>query len=123
VDADETTNVVSYTDLSTVGPQQTAPLTGEYLIDFGFQDYCANVSTGTVVFCSPKLGAAAAVDNDGIQSQYSNNNLGYSARSRRIRRSLTAADVVKLQYKNGGAGNAGHWRWRWLSLTPVRVLG
>jgi len=115
----EGTASTTYVDLTTVGPSVTAPLTGEYLIEWDCQ--MQNATAGSAFKAAPKLGAAATSDND-CQSGFSpaaNNN---ESLARELVRTLTAADVVKLQYAAITSGTVNAYR-RHLSLLPVRVLG
>lgn len=108
----------SYADISTVGPQVTVPRAGVYDIEFGAH---LNWDTSVVGHPSvaPKLGSASTSDNDRVYGSFSGQ-IPLVAMSRTLRKSLSASDVVKLQYKSN---NAASWQVekRWLKITPVRV--
>jgi hypothetical protein len=108
-----------YQDLTTVGPTITVPRSGDYLADFGAQLYNVNATTGAVA--ALKRGGSATSDSDAI-FMLSTGASQYSSPARSIRlNALTASDVVKMQYKAGGAFTA-HAARRWLKIRPIRVI-
>ena len=111
----ESSTSTTYVDLTTVGPSVTVPRAGDFLLDFG-----AGVITGTAttVYLAPKLGSAATADADAATFAPQGGTEGVAI-SQKIKRTLAASDVVKLQ----GKGSSGTWYFerRWLYITPVRV--
>lgn len=118
IDTDEIVTGNTYIDAPTVGPSFTVPRTGSYVIDMGVSPYAD--STTATPFATIKLGAAAANDNESIGCVIPTINAGVGSFTRRYTRSLTAADLIKMQYRGNGVGN-NHFRFRWLSVQPVSV--
>jgi hypothetical protein len=108
-----------YVDLATVGPQLTAPRAGEYVIAYGAMTM--EGASGQYAILSPKLGAAAVSGNDYIATYSAAGGATEAAISRSIRRTLAAGDLVKLQYQTTLATINAYFRFRWLTLVPVRV--
>ena len=103
--------------MSTVGPQVTLPLAGDYVVSYGAN--MTNNTAATRIYVAVKRGAAAASDNDSII--YTQANGGYDislARSQRMN-GRSAGEVLKLQYR--GDGGTKVYKNRFLTVTPVRV--
>lgn len=122
VDAIESTSSGSYTNLTTAGPGITISRAGDYNIRYG----CKMISpTGFAFRCcsTVKLGSAAASENEQIVM----GGPGMAAiamdasLSREIRRTLAASDQILMQYHQDG-GNSVGFQWRWLEVTPVRII-
>jgi hypothetical protein len=111
----EGTTSVAYVDLTTVGPSIVVPRAGSYEISFGT---LVTASIVNYMFISPKLGAAAAQDNDGILWASPSATVNGASMARTIRRTLAAGDTVKLQYRVNTASNVNAQN-RWLSIKPV----
>lgn len=111
VDASEAlvATFTTYQDLTTVGPQFTAPRAGVYELSYGA---IAQEQT----YMSPKIGAAATSDNDRAQVATGASNNVSVARTRR--KTLALSDLVKLQYRSTDA-NARTFVHRWLKVLPV----
>lgn len=92
----QTTTSATYVDLGTAGPQITVPRAGTYDITYGAA--LSSNTAGVVTIMSPKIGAAATADADGVE----NRSAQQVAVSRTLRRTLAAGDLIKLQYKSNG---------------------
>lgn len=117
VDDRQTTTSTSYVDLTTVGPTLTLPLAGVYDIEWGCRAF--NSVAADYWFMTPKLGAAAAGDGDGLTARADAGSHDKHL-MRRIRRTLAANDVVKAQYRVTGTGT-GDFSMRHMAIRPVRV--
>jgi microcystin-dependent protein len=118
IDTDEGGTTTSYTDFATVGPQLTIPLAGDYIAEYGALSYQTVASVDN--YYTPKLGAAAANDVDTALATFTGTSkLVTHQRTRRFN-ALAASALIKMQFKMSAA-NAGSFRNRWLTLTPVRV--
>jgi hypothetical protein len=108
------TGTGAYGNLATVGPTITLPRAGNYLIGLGAHITNAT-GVGTPTWMSFAIGAAAAVDADGI-----NWDGAYQpALSRWLPKNGLAAGVALVaKYRSNGTG---HFRTRWLAAQPVRV--
>jgi hypothetical protein len=115
----ENTASTTYADLTTVGPQVTIPLAGDYLITGGI---IAGPTTSVFLaaIAAVKLGAAATSDNDRLaQAAFSTANNSSAGGSTLRRNALAAAAVLKMQYRvTAGTGFFGG---RYLAVVPVRV--
>lgn len=117
---DESTTSITYVDLATVGPTLTLPRAGDYKVEFGAQLNNASAGTGTVA--AIKRGAAATSDNDAIvHTLPTTANLVTTNARAIVLTGMAASDVVKMQYKSGGA-TAAHALRRWMMITPIRVI-
>ncbi len=103
-----------YSNLTTTGPQVTAPRAGVY--DIYFEAQHVALGTSAIGVASVKLGAAATADAESMNWA---NNTSFS--ERKLRRTLAASDVLLVQYKTTGAGNDSQWANRRIGLLPVRV--
>ena len=121
----ESTSSTSYVDLATVGPQFTVPRSGIYEITLGFNWYGNNVACGAAV----KLGAAATSVADGANAGAGENGAGAGnnitsasrvTASRTFRRTLTAGDVLKMQYRVPTVTTT--FCDRVLSVIPIRLI-
>lgn len=113
--AQTTALTATFQDLATVGPSFTIPRAGIYDIEFSV-DASITASPGGV---AAKLGAAATSLNDGGFVLVAVGGDG-SAAVALIRRTLAAADLVKLQYQ-GQTPSANTYLRRRLFVMPVRV--
>jgi hypothetical protein len=103
----------AYGNLATVGPTVTLPRAGNYLIGLGAHITNATAA-GTPTWMSFAIGAAAAVDADGI-----NWDGAYQPGiSRWLPKNGLAAVALVAKYRSNGTG---HFRARWLAAQPVRV--
>lgn len=105
----------------TDGPSLTLPLAGEYIIEYGMTVDTDAVANSTA-WMTPKIGSAAAADNDavrvvgGIPPGGSSAWGGSVARTKDI--TVAASDLVQMYYK----GTGGHTIFnRWMAVAPVRV--
>jgi hypothetical protein len=107
-----------YHDLTTVGPQLTIPVVGDYRIDHG-----AVMLSGAAdsAWASVKFSATEASDADAARAVQVSTapGLPFSAPERTVK-TIAAGTVVKQRYRNGGAQTAT-WQDRWLRVTPLRI--
>jgi hypothetical protein len=113
----ETTASTSYTDLATVGPSITVPLSGDYYLSGSSQ--AGNSSASNVNGLAYKIAAAAAVEiaangETGVGTDYLNGRI-----TRTVRVTCVAGDVVKLQYK--AFSGTAQFQGRDLLLDPIFV--
>lgn len=113
----ETTTSTSYIDLTTVGPDVTIPLAGDYMIGFGSEQN--NNTASRFANMAIKLGAAAAVNADAVISGGAANADASCWRTMR-RDGLAASDLLIAKYAVGTSGTA-QFQKRMLIVTPVRV--
>jgi len=118
VDTQESITNTSYADLATVGPQITVPRAGVYEITHGAHAQCAS---GNFAVVSPKLGAAAVALADGAFMYAASGAAEAGVSHKPSLKTLNANDVVKLQYSSLSASAVAYFRYRWLSIRPVRV--
>jgi hypothetical protein len=118
IDTDEGGTTTAYADFATVGPQLTTPLAGDYVAEYGALSYQTVASVDN--YYTPKLGGAATNDVDTALATFTGTSkLVVHQRTRRFN-ALAASTLIKMQFKMS-AGNAGSFRNRWLTITPVRV--
>jgi hypothetical protein len=114
----ESRNNAAYGDLTTVGPQLTIPVAGDYRIDHG-----AVMLSGAAdsAWASVKFSATEASDADAARAVQISTapGLPFSAPERTFK-TIAAGTVVKQRYRNGGAQTAT-WQDRWLRVTPLRI--
>jgi hypothetical protein len=116
--ADDGGASTTYTDFGTVGPQLTIPLAGDYIGEYGALSYQTAIAAGN--YYTPKLGGAATNDADGTYASFmGTSKLVVHQRKKRFN-ALAASTLVKMQYRVDVA-NAGSFRNRWLTITPIRV--
>ena len=115
VETSQTTTSASYVDLATVGPSITVPKAGDYLITCH-----ADTTHSTTHQCwiSPKIGAATALDADGVAYHaWAASAIG-ALMTQRVK-TLAASDVIKIQYRTSAA--TATFLKRRLFITPIRV--
>lgn len=115
----ETSSSTGYTDLATVGPSVTAPRSGTYMVR-SFADARASTGGGADVYLGVKVGASAPVDLTRLMSNWQSAGAGSGGGGERQLSGVTASDVIKLQYRVGGA-LTGTWENRAISVIPVWV--
>lgn len=114
----ETGSMVSYDNLTTVGPSITLPLPGDYDISDGFFG-TRNGSSATGISMSYAIGGTGASSNDEVYVGWGSN-AGPSGSVARIARKLALAAVSLVTKYNVGASSADAGA-RWISATPIRV--
>jgi len=119
VDTAESSASTTYVDLTTVGPQITVPLAGDYDVDLGASCF-PNTATAENIWTAPKIGAAATSDNDGEYAWTNAANQSINVHRRLKKTGIAASTVIKQQYRTV-AGVTSNWRRRYLRVTPVRV--
>lgn len=112
----ENVSSTTYTDLTTVGPQITLPLAGDYDVEIG-GSMRSNVD-GDLSFMSYQIGGTGATDADSVQtSSVRQNHLTHPRR----KTGLAAVSLV-AKYKATGSGPpVGRFYDRWMRVTPVRL--
>lgn len=119
----ESTASTTYVDLTTVGPQFTIPRAGIYLLEFnvGWSHNASATGAALTRWVALKLGAAATSDNDGAATGDDSSSAAGKVQTGVMRRTLAAADVVKMQYRKDSATGSAEFRNRALKVTPLRV--
>jgi hypothetical protein len=118
IQTSESTSSASYVDLTTVGPQVTVPLAGEYLVDTGAVMGAA--ATNVTISFAPKYGAVAASITDDVNVSTWDLFAHPFSRMARKHTIASAPMVVKLQYASNGGTSASFSR-RVLRIRPIRV--
>lgn len=119
----ETYNAAGFGDPTTPGPLLTAPLAGEYRV--GLHWVAAHSIATAFGVAAVKIGAAAAVDTDGVLGQNGAANTNWSSTTRLNLTVPAAGTVLKVQYRSGSGatmtlGNTVTGP-IWLEAVPVRV--
>lgn len=115
----------AYVDLTTVGPQVTVPLAGEYDTAYGAQFVQGVANNGQSGYMGLRIGVTEASDNDALSLYiYDADGSGLSDRTVSLARHKTftvpaAATVVKARYKQGSSPTT--FTQRWVRVWPVRV--
>lgn len=124
VNTNEASNTgAPYADLTTAGPQVTAPLAGDYEVEFGF-GHSANAANADA-YCGIQVNGAdpgtavtdpiISVGGTGMPASAS------FVTSRRIKvTGVNATSVLKMRYR-GGSGIATTFLRRWMRVRPIRV--
>lgn len=117
-DADEGTASTTFAALGGVdAPIVTPPLDGVYDLEFGAHSYNSGAN-GNVV--GAEIGGSVFPDNVAqVDHSAATRLLPHHQRLQRL--TLTAGGQVALKYKVSAGG--GQFRWRWLTLTPIRLGG
>jgi hypothetical protein len=115
----ESTTSAAYTNLTTVGPQVTVPLAGDYDVTIG-ANIATPVTAGTNSSMSYAIGATAAVDVDRLRTSAptANNTWNVGSRTRR-KTGLAAATALVAKYKADAP--TGYFEARVMAVLPVRV--
>jgi hypothetical protein len=113
----ESRNNAAYGDLTTVGPQLTIPVAGDYRIDHGAVMLSGNADSA---WASVKFSGAEASDADAARAVQINIAPMPFAAPERPFKTIAAGTVVKQRYRTGGAQTAT-WQDRWLRVTPLRI--
>jgi hypothetical protein len=110
----ETSASTTYVNLTTLGPQFTVPRSGRYLINFGMlADTNGAAGGANQSWMAPKLGAATALDADGIMTRVPD----FVSIGRAVRRILNAGDNILCQYHTVGTGQI-RAQSRWMTVQP-----
>jgi len=119
----QTRAATAYGDLATVGPTITAPLAGDFMLEFGASVASDTTSNGALVSPSVSGGSASSpvdADSASINVTVGAGAIYNASLSRKIRKNaLTAADIT-LRYRCSTA-NTSTFASRWLAVTPIRV--
>lgn len=111
----ESTASTTFTNLTTVGPQITLPLAGDYKVSFGATVNTPSTGNGLITV---KRGAVAAADADAEQVYISS----ITSTARSYKRTATAAGELWLcQYRFTGASSIAAFSNRFLEIVPIRV--
>lgn len=119
------TNSASYVDVGS-NPSLTVARAGDYIIEFAAELGVNAHNIGTVAVYSTreavKIGAAAALDSDSFLVQlYGGGSEFRATGAKLLRRTLAAADVVKLQTKVAATASYSSTSRRSLLIRPVRI--
>jgi hypothetical protein len=110
-------------DLTTIGPQVTIPLAGDYDVDFGCGYSYSTVTGGSTTMSVDGCGqtasqrSTAAFDTYMVSEQAG---IGVNTLRQRGIQTLTTG-TLKCAYLAGGAGSVAYFRGRTLLVQPVRV--
>lgn len=115
--AELSTGTVAYQDLATVGPQVTAPVVGDYMLDYRTHVTSTGVTTPLV---APSIGGAAPAANDDAQATIAANSYVVSLSRQREKLGIAALATIRLRYNPGAVSGATFSR-RSLAVTPLRV--
>lgn len=106
------------------GPSVTLPLTGDYDVSFGAQEFSSNTN-GQPAYMS--IGTSAPADDASAVMVYNYNATGANRDDvtvsvcRTVRLTGLAASGVLAAYYRAGTGATVQAKYRWLSVIPVRV--
>ena len=112
----ESFNAGGPVDLATVGPSITVPLTGSYRIRYGAD------AASSAIYTTPWIQLSIGGLADATTKLYINNGTyAGTGAAFPITKSITASQVVKLQYgaDNGQGGYTDYDRYRWIEITPI----
>lgn len=109
----ETRDNSAYGDLTTVGPQVTLPLAGDYEVEYGVR--ITGLGSGSA-WAAIKRGAAATSDNDAVQTSTTGS---HHSRKQKMT-GLSASAVLKMQYRETDS-DAVSFDSRFLFVRPIRV--
>lgn len=117
----EGTSSTSYADLATVGPSFQVPYAGVYEIEYGAWGIGKSSGVWGSDWVTPKVGAAAASDDDSIQGAGTTSGNTQISSSRKIRKTAGKNDVIKLQYRISGSPGPAQFARRFIKVTPVTI--
>lgn len=117
VDTSETTAAGVFTDLTTVGPDITVPLGGDYYVQIGAS--FKHTGAGATMYMSYAIGGTAASTADALRvDQEAANAIKTMSRAPRRKNALAAATLLRAKYN---AATTGTFLDRTLSVLPIRV--
>jgi hypothetical protein len=119
VATEETTASVTYANLATTGPTVTAPLKGDYFIDYGLETWNTTVNANSVMSLAIGAAEAAAAESIVVLQSASITSIP-GANMRRVKKTGVAAGTAFLAKYKVSTGT-GTFRKRWVSLIPIRV--
>ena len=117
VNTDESTSSGMYDALATAGPSVTVPLAGDYIVRGNSNSYNSGVATN---LHSYDIGGTGAVTQDAGQVAIAAANYSAMLPFENIHTGIAASTAFVSKYATT-AGTA-NFRYRWLSVTPVRVV-
>lgn len=119
VNTQENTASGTLTTLTTVGPTFTAPRTGEYLVDFGFQAIAVSAGPANAMAGLFLNGVDQSLS---IQQTLAGSGVGnvVTASMRYRLASINSGDVLTMRYAVSNAVNTGFFQ-RNFQVTPIRV--
>lgn len=110
----------TYVTPTTASVSVTAPRTGTYIIEFGYEIQGLTSADCYQWWAAPKLGSLATSDTDSQMVEAVVSGSHALSANRMMKRSLNASDVVVLQHK-GVAANSKTIGTQYVSITPVTV--
>ena len=127
----ESTTSGSYTNLATIGPQITAPLSGDYMITISAYMTGSSFQGDVWNYMSFAVGGTAASDADSAihltmsydGSPNAQENPGTPIRTSR-KTGISAGAAITAKYKiaiRWGDSHSGGFARRWMTITPVRL--
>lgn len=96
-----TTGSASYVDLATVGPSITAPRSGDYRCTIHWTG--SHTSAGAFGVAAVKVGAAAAVDANGVFGQNGVANGNWVSTATVRINGVVAGELLKVQFRSGSS--------------------
>jgi hypothetical protein len=119
VDTQENTASGTYVALTTVGPTFTAPRSGDYLVDFGFQAIAVAAGPANTIGGLFLNGVDQSINvQQTLAGSGAGNVVTASARKRII--SATVGDVLTMRYFVSNSVNTGFFQ-RNFQVIPIRV--
>lgn len=113
VDTDQSTVSASYGDITTAGPTVTAPLAGDFRLNFSAESY--NASVNTTNYVSPN----GVTNDESLSAQVGTASANFQIVRTILKTGVTASTAFKLQYKT--SGGTAHFLKRRIEAWPVRV--
>lgn len=120
IDTAETCSSAPWVDITTVGPQVTVPLNGDFLLHYGLE-VSGTPGVAFIWAAAPKIGSAATSSADQVVFAGPNPGGATTASSlarARVKTGLTSGDVIKLQYGRTSADFTAQLRF--LHVLPIR---
>ena len=118
IDTDQSTASGTFTNLTTTGPTVTAPFAGDYLVSGRSNSYNSGVATNLMSYA---VGATAASTTNAGQGAIAAANYSLMLPFSNRHDGVSASTAFTAKYATT-AGTA-NFRYRWMSLLPVRVSG
>jgi hypothetical protein len=115
--AEGTTTTNAYQDLATVGPQVTAPVAGDYMLDYRA---VATAGSTTTPLYSPSIGGAAPAAFDDAQDTIAAGAQVATMSRQREKLGIAALATIRMRYMPNAAVIVTYSR-RTLAVTPLRV--
>ena len=117
----QATSSGSPTNLTTTGPQLTAPLAGDYRLHFGASIQNAGGNNSTVAM-APSIAGSTPAESDGCSVFFTPvSNMQADCATVREYTGWAAMTTVVMKYWISFGATTGYFRGRFLEMTPIRV--